>query len=97
MDNTINDLLDRGINVMSPATTSERKKKQLHWDAVSTNVVPDWTSSMQDRKKRAAEVAARNHRDFLTQSLPIVPSRDSSEDVVIVRVSEAGNGRAVRL
>ena len=97
MDNTINDLLDRGINVMSPATTSERKKKQLHWDAVSTNVVPDWASSMQDRKKRAAEVAARNHRDFLTRSLPVVPSGDSSEDVVIVRVSEAGNGRGVRL
>ena len=86
VDNTINDLLDRGINVMSPATSNERKKKQLHWDVVQANVVPDWASSLQDRKRRAMAASANNHQAFLVQSLPA--AEDTSEDVVIVSVNE---------
>ncbi|KAG1678043.1 hypothetical protein FOA52_000839 [Chlamydomonas sp. UWO 241] len=65
IDAAIQDLLDQGIKVMSPGTKAERSQKQRHWDNVANIVVPDWAMSLQARKRKAAEAAARNQRGFM--------------------------------
>lgn len=82
VDSTINDLLDQGVNVMSPTTKGERRQKQNHWENVQDTVVPDWALSLHKRKQKAQEAAARNHRGFMTHA-PTGPSH---------RLSEHGSG-----
>jgi chromatin remodeling complex protein RSC6 len=65
VDNTINDLLDKGVQVMSPQTHLDRKQKRQHWEDVQAMVVPEWTMTMEERKKRATEAAARHLREFM--------------------------------
>lgn len=65
VDSTIQDLVDRGVKVMSPGTKGERSQRQRHWDNVQNLVVPDWAMSLQLRKRKAAEAAARNQRGFM--------------------------------
>lgn len=70
IDSTINDLLVKGVNVMSPSTKTDREQKQRHWDAVQSKVVPDWAHTLYTRKQAATEAAARNARGFMPQPMP---------------------------
>jgi hypothetical protein len=49
---------------MSPPTMHERRQKQAHWGAVQEAVVPDWARSLNTRKEKAVERAARHNRSF---------------------------------
>ncbi|GAX78199.1 hypothetical protein CEUSTIGMA_g5641.t1 [Chlamydomonas eustigma] len=65
VDNTINDLLDKGVQVMSPQAYQDRKQKRQHWEDVQGMVVPEWTMTMEERRKRAIDAAARHHQEFM--------------------------------
>lgn len=86
VDSTINDLLDQGVNVMSPPTKKERRQKQDHWEHVQESVVPDWALSLHTRQHKAVEAAARNDRGY-----NMVRAVGSSH-----RLSEHGSGPARR-
>jgi hypothetical protein len=38
VDSTISDLLGVNLNLMSPATKNERKRKQEHWEDIQNHV-----------------------------------------------------------
>lgn len=66
VDNTLNDLL--GVNLMSPGSKNERKRKQSHWDEIQETVVRDWSTGLQRRKEQAQSAAARNHQQMMGQA-----------------------------
>ena len=65
VDSTINDLLH--VNLMSPITKSERKRKQAHWEDIQELVTQDWACSLQQRKQQALADSQRHHRQMQQQ------------------------------
>ncbi len=90
VDNTLNDLLDKGIKVMSPATTRERRRKQAEWDLVAGQVVPDWATTLLERRRLAVESAARHHREFMVQGPQPLGGAAAGEGEPPYRQSEHG-------
>ena len=76
---------------MSPATSYERKQRQHQWEKESASVVPDWEAEIQDRRMRAVEGAARNHREFMMRPVPPAPPEVPREDDPNYNLNEHGN------
>ena len=76
IDNAINDLLEKGVNILSPSSKHEREQKHRAWVVASANATQNWDRTHEDRRSNALRVANDNN-NYLAIDRSILQNGDS--------------------